>query len=308
MLNEYMQQVQRFLRDANQVLINPADIISYINRSRREIALRTQCLRALTPIYGSISTINVTAGGTGYSATPTVTISEPDSPSAVAPYPGGLQATAEAIVEGGIITSIQVTNGGSGYFQPTVTITDSTGTGATAEISGTIGFQTIANQEVYNFSDVDLSGFPGYGQVFAVKSISILFNNWRYSLPVYSFTVYQALIRQYPKQYYYVPGVAAQYGQGTSGSLYLYPIASQPYQQEWDCFCLPQDLTDNGSVEAIPMPWTDAVPYMAASLCFAELSNLNASKFYMDQYDNFVHRYSGYARPGVTQNPYGRAF
>lgn len=308
MLNTYLQQTQRFLRDQNQQLINPADMISYINRARRELAMRTQCLRALTPISGGISTINVTDGGSGYSATPTITISDPDFPSGAPPYPGGLQATAEATVAGGVITDILVTNGGSGYFQPTITITDTTGSGATAEIEGTIGFQTIANQEVYSFSGVDLSGFPGYDSVFAVTTVTILFNNWRYALPVYGFNTYQAIIRQYPRQYYYVPAVCAQFGQGTAGSLYLYPIASQPYQCEWTCVCLPSDLEDDNSVEAIPMPWRDCVPYMAASLCFAELQNLNASKYYMDQYDNFVHRYSGYARPGMTQNPYGRAW
>lgn len=66
-------------------------------------------------------------GGTGYSATPIVSI---------APAPGDLTgngATATATVTGGIITGITVTNPGSGYTAaPIVTITDATGVGAAA--------------------------------------------------------------------------------------------------------------------------------------------------------------------------------
>ena len=73
----------------------------------------------------SLSTVTVTAGGSGYSATPTVTVSAPES--------GNTGATASATVLGGVITAITVTFGGVGYTSaPTITITDSTGTGATA--------------------------------------------------------------------------------------------------------------------------------------------------------------------------------
>ena len=75
---------------------------------------------------------------------------------------------------------------------------------------------------------------------------------------------------------------------------------------EWDCFCLPKDLNDDDDYEAIPKPWTDAVPYFAAHLCYLGLQNLNAAQYYMNLYDEMVHRYSAYARPGRHINPYGR--
>lgn len=71
--------------------------------------------------------VQMTAGGSGYSAAPTVT------------FIGGgasTQATATAVVAGGVITGITVTNPGVGYTSaPTVTITDPTGTGAAAVTS-----------------------------------------------------------------------------------------------------------------------------------------------------------------------------
>ena len=70
----------------------------------------------------------VTNGGSGYSATPTISLSGGSGSGAV------LQAT----VQGGIIVSIQVLNPGTGYLAGdtvTVGITDATGTGATASLA-----------------------------------------------------------------------------------------------------------------------------------------------------------------------------
>jgi len=304
-LFEYLKQTQRFLREQKQDFENPDDLISYINRARREIAMRGQCVRTLTPISGSISTITVTAGGTLYT-NPSVVISAPDFPSGVAPYPNGAQATATANLTGGVVTSIDVSFGGSGYFQPVVTITDPTGSGATA--TANVSFPNVLNQgqEVYPFSGIDLSQNPGCSAVYFVRSISIIYSNYRYSLPVYSFSTYQSAIREFPFQYQYVPVFASQFGQGTAGSFYVYPLPSQVYQYELDCLCIPSDLATDASVEAIPQPWTDAVPYFSAHLAMLELQNFNAAKFYLDLYEKMALSYSNYARVGRTVNPYGR--
>jgi PKD repeat protein/FtsP/CotA-like multicopper oxidase with cupredoxin domain len=73
---------------------------------------------------GVIANITVDNGGTGYSATPVVTISDV--------YFTGSGATAAATVVGGVITNITVTNPGTGYSAPVVVITDTTGVDAAA--------------------------------------------------------------------------------------------------------------------------------------------------------------------------------
>lgn len=305
-LFDHLQQTQRFLRDEKQEMFNPQDLIEYINRARREIAGATQCIRVVTSISGSIDSYAITNGGTGYSANPTVIITPPDFPSGRPPFPNGDQAIALANVQGGVITAIYSTYGGSGYFMPQVTITDPTGKGATA--APHVRFLNTLNrgQEFYRFADIDLSEFPGVESVFAVKSVSIIYANYRYSLPCYSFSTYQSMIRQYPFQYQYVPTFVSQHGQGLDGSFYFYPLPSQTYQTEWDCFCLPQDLEDNQSVEALPGPWDDVVPYFATHLAYGGIQNLNASKYYLDLFDKMMLRKSSYARPGRVVNPYGR--
>lgn len=303
-LFSYMQQVQRLINDTNQVLINPADLIAHINYARREVAMRSQCVRILPPISGSVTTITVIDGGTGYTA-PVVTVTAPDFPNGTALNPLGAQATAVATVQAGVITNIDVTYGGSGYFQPQITITDPTGVNATAVAETSPTNITQDGQEIYPFSSFDLSTFPGVAEVIAVRSISIIFANYRYSLPVWSFSSYQAYIRQFPLTYQYVPTAAAQFGQGANGSLYLYPIASQPYQMEVDCLCLPQDLQTDQDVDVIPHPWSDAVQFLAAHYCYLQLQNLNSAAYYRKMADEFMVRSRGAANPGRSVNPYG---
>lgn len=306
MLYEYQQDLQRLLRDQTQQLFNIEDLTRYVNMARRQIAKETQCIRVLPPTSAGISTITIDDGGTGYSSSPTITITAPDSPDGAVTFPTGDQAMATATVIGGIITDIQVTNGGSGYFQPTVTITDSSGSGATATANVVNINITAEGQEIYAFSAVNLSEFSGVESFHMVRSVSIIFNNLRFSLARYSFSVYQARFRSYPKQYQYVPTLYSQFGQGNSGSLYLYPIPSQAYQTEWDCSCLPQDLTAENSPEALPEPWRDSVKYMAAYFMYLELQNLNYAEYYKKQYRDWLLMDSQAARPGSSINISGR--
>jgi hypothetical protein len=305
MLNSYIAAVQRFARDQKQQYLDIGNLTSYINQARREIAMRAQCIRCLPPISGQIIGWTVTNEGSGYT-NPVLTITPPDFPSGYGPNPNGKQATATAIVSGGKITAIYSQYGGDGYFQPQMTITDGGGTGATATPVMSPIAQVTLGKEQYNFSDFDLSTFPGVKEIYYVRSASIIYANYRYSLPCYSFSVYQGFIRQYPSQFQYVPTMFSQFGQGAAGSLYFYPLPSQSYQVELDCCVIPSDLIDDQSVEALPDPWTDAVAYWAAMLSFQELQNLNAAKFYEDQFNRRCLGYSNYARAGRAINIYGR--
>lgn len=304
-LFNYMEDTQRFIADAKQELVDPGDLIRWINRARREVAMRAQCIRILTPISGAVIGANVTVGGSGYT-NPIVTISPPDFPSGTLPFPNGAQATGTATQIGGVIVAVNIDYGGAGYFEPIITISDPTGSGA--EVTPALSYinQLNQGQEEYPFSMVDLSPFPGVGAIYMIKSVSLIYANYRYSLPCYSFSVYQARIRQYPFQYQYIPTVCAQRGQGTSGTFMLYPLPSSQYQMEWDAFALPQDLLTDQSVEALPEPWTDAVAYFAAHLAYLQIQNFNAAAGYLKLFDQFLNRYSVAARPGRQTNPYGK--
>ena len=305
-LNTYTKQVTRFLNDANQMLVDPQDIVEHVNQARRETAMRAACIRVLPAISAPCVSVNVTSGGTGYTS-PTVVISPPDMPSGFLPLPNGAQATASAVLIDGQIQSVNIVYGGAGYFQPTVAITDPTGTGFAGTVTTGATLTLNEGQEQYPFTSADLSIFPGVASIYLVRSISIIFSNYRYSIPVYSFSTYQADIRNYvASQYQYVGCYGAQFGRGTSGTMFIYPPPSGTYQQEWDCQCLPMDLTTNQSVEAIPDPFTDAVPYYAAHLCFLQLQNHNTARSFLQLYDDRMARFGAYTLPGRRTNPYGR--
>ena len=80
---------------------------------------------------GPVTAVTLTSGGTGYSSTPTVTISDV--------YGTGADVTFPATAVSGVVQPITIAPGGVGadFSAPIVTITDPTGTGATA--TATIG-------------------------------------------------------------------------------------------------------------------------------------------------------------------------
>jgi hypothetical protein len=85
---------------------------------------------------GAVTDVENLVGGTGYTA-PTVTI-EGD----------GIGATAEAVVDGGIITEINITNGGASYSTATIVITEEDHAGdpasADAVITNRVKKETIS--------------------------------------------------------------------------------------------------------------------------------------------------------------------
>lgn len=108
---------------------------------------------------GSINSISVVAGGSGYTGA-TVTISPPDTQPFG--FSGAVQATATATVNAGAVTGITITNRGVGYSGPvTVTITgDGTGANATA---------TLASPDVNTALGVSalFANISGYGNTAA---------------------------------------------------------------------------------------------------------------------------------------------
>lgn len=80
---------------------------------------------------GSVGTIAVTNGGSGYTSAPSVSISAPNDAN-------GIQATAVAFVTANAVSSITLTEAGTGYTAaPTVTLSGGGGTNATAVASFT---------------------------------------------------------------------------------------------------------------------------------------------------------------------------
>jgi hypothetical protein len=317
--NDYMMQVKRLVGyDEHSVLYNDDDLLDFINIARAETAAQGQCLRFVTPYQGQILRIHVTDPGSGY-VDPAVTLSPPDQPSGAIPFPGGLTATATAQQVGGMISNISVASGGDGYFTPPlVTISDLTGPGQGAEAVAEVAplNAAVPEQEIYEFSQIDLSPAGGLDAILAVKGVSFIWGNWQWTANRVSFSRYMALTRQWTTNFFAPPEVVCQQGQGTSGSLRIYPIPDQPYPMIWDTLCLPQDLIDDTSYEPIPQPWRRAVPYYAAHLALlaraAQIPQLfNLSQAYFNEktgglFNTAMTRARAFSQPGAIGSFYGR--
>jgi hypothetical protein len=110
-------------------------------------------------LYYFVDTIDVTNGGSGYSAAPKVTISAPEGPN-------GITAQASATIDAfGRVTSINIVNSGTQYLNPpSITIDPPIGVGITATAS------TTKMQPIYY--KVDSSTLPSSG----ISTVSLLQN------------------------------------------------------------------------------------------------------------------------------------
>jgi hypothetical protein len=88
-------------------------------------------------LYYNINNIQVDDGGSGYTAPPTVTISDPIDPN-------GIVAQATATIENGSVIAINILNSGSQYFNG----------GATVTIAGPVGAGTTATASVTNYQPI----------------------------------------------------------------------------------------------------------------------------------------------------------
>lgn len=100
-----------------------------------------------------VASLAITAAGSGYTASPTVTISGG----------GGSGATATVSVGGGGVSGITLVNGGLGYTSaPTVTLSGGGGTGATATATVSVGKSLACSTDVYVSSLTLTNGGSGY--------------------------------------------------------------------------------------------------------------------------------------------------
>ncbi len=264
-LSEYLQRLQRILGDQVFQRFNPYDLLDYINEARSYVAAQGECIRVLCPSTAGISSVLVTAGGSGYTSAPTVTVSPPTL---------GTAATASASIVGDAVFSVTILTPGDGYTAPpNLSFTGGGGTGATASATLMPFAQTTADQEVYRFTDFNplilgSSAITGASQILTINSIAISWGSMKPTLRYRPWGEFQAYYRAYNVAAQGYPRIWSQYQRGTQGSFYLWPVPSQAAQMDLDCTCLPSDLgfESNDDVDAIPYPWSNAVPYKAAEV------------------------------------------
>ncbi len=145
--------------------------------------VRTAVIEEVPQSFTGVSSIEVINAGYAYTSTPTVTISG-----------DGTGATAEAIVEGGRITEIRMTNRGTDYTRATVSITGGGGYSAvaTAVIDSKIGtlrviyYDSNANRQIINSNVGEINYETGVITINDLKIISVSSNDGLVRMNVFS--------------------------------------------------------------------------------------------------------------------------
>jgi hypothetical protein len=104
------------------------------------------------------------------------------------------------------------------------------------------------------------------------------------------------------------PGVFAQFGQGSEGTVYMYPVPDQRFPMEWDVCCIPQDLdTSNNVPDALPFPWTlDPVVWLAAYYAYSGKQRSADAQRAWGEFERFMKRARAMSMPHGVANWYGR--
>jgi hypothetical protein len=175
------------------------------------------------------------------------------------------------------------------------------------------GILTHPQQEVYPFSDwISLvQGVrPQVQSILSCRSIAVSIGpgGWK---PVWRrivFTDFQSRFRIFAGTWYGTisePGWWAQYGEGTTGAIYMAPIPAQELPMEADLTCIPAPLLTDGDEEIIPAPWDDAVVWWAAVLALLQRQRPQEAQAMMQMFQAEMPFCASVVNHQMIQNTYG---
>jgi hypothetical protein len=99
-----------------------------------------------------------------------------------------------------------------------------------------------------------------------------------------------------------MPMVVAQQGQGLSGTLWFWPPPDPMHAAlgvNFDCVCLPIPLVDDTTPDAIPYPWSDAVPFYAAYYAYMAMQRQADADMMLARYLMLMRRARGESVPSA---------
>jgi hypothetical protein len=297
-LAAYITQTQSLLHDASAVFYPVSSIVSFINSARAQIAAEGECVRVLPTSSAGVASAAVLTGGTGYTIA-FVTFSPPPL--------GGTTATGTCTVGGGAVTAVNISTNGSGYLMPPSATITGNGSGATASTTLQPANQTVVSQEVYTFATANAFLPAGVTSILSVKSIAVPWGSLKPTLRWLDWGSFQAYLRSYSVGLQNFPQVWSQFGQGTLGSIYLWPIPSQVLGMDWDAACLPMVLTSDADPELIPYPWTDCVGFYAAYLALLNAQRQADADQMFKRYMMYMLRARTFQAPSMVPDFYDRS-
>lgn len=166
---------------------------------------------------------------------------------------------------------------------------------------GTIS--TVPGQNAYPFSTINI-GVPatsGVEGVFNIQTIQYNVASGQKWINPRPWPWFQLYVLNDPVPQAGPPTVWSRFGQGASqgdsgtnqGGTFYINVPDIVYTLNCDCICYPIILADDSTPEAIPFPWTDAVPFFAAYWAYLSAQTgarqADAERMY-NHYQTFLDR------------------
>lgn len=202
------------------------------------------------------------------------------------------------------------------YSVPTLTAFINTARGVLAGESESIRVMgTLAltvGQRAYPFTSIVLPNATtlGLAGVFNVRYVWYVVGSGQKSLRPRPWPWYAQYALNNPVPVPGAPVIWAQFAQGEAGSLYVDPIPDTIYSLPLDTVCVPIPLVDDTTPEAIPYPWTDAVPFFAAYLALLSSQTgtrrAEAERMLAD-YETWKNRARRISNPSILPGIYEQA-
>lgn len=292
-LQDYVNDVQELVHDAIGVSWPIARVISRINDARLFTSMDMKCVRSLVTgvqllqgqeIYqtnGAVVGCNVLAGGSNYGAGPTLPLTFVVSGGQVPTQPA--QGVAN-VSSAGVVTSVTMTQWGTGYTKPPTVTVFGPGTGAVLQPVTLINLLYPLN-------------------------VTYIFNGIRTTLRYLSFSLFQAYARILGVQFQSTPGAWTFHQQAQQ--VYIQPPPNQVYQAEWDCMFFTSPLVNLTDVDTqIVDPYTRAPQFAAAALLLMKDQDAGRARvgFMQRQYDMMVPKIIAGVGDIKVPNIYNRNF
>lgn len=168
---------------------------------------------------------------------------------------------------------------------------------------------TVIDQRVYNFNGsggivIANASTLGIGSVEHVRQGSVVVGTGQAWLRTRPFEYFQLYFLNQVVPPTGRPKEISQYGQGTLGSLYVDPLPDDVYTLNLDTVCLPVDLANDSTPEAIPGVWTDAVPFYAAYYAYMSAQRQSDADKMLERYQMFMAHGRAGATPEVLTSIY----
>ena len=133
-----------------------------------------------------------------------------------------------------------------------------------------------------------------------VMNIDLYWGSTRYSLSYAAWTVFNANLRywqnlqQRPIAYSRMGGL----------SIYFGPVPDQAYVTDWTVSIQPQPLVTDTTVEQIPIPFTDAVPFWAAYQAKFYEQAMGEAAIFENEYNKRIRKIQSQFMGRVIPDPY----